>query len=97
MKAHNINTVRTCHYPNDPEFYLLCDYLGLYVIDEANAESHAQGYGDRSLAKRPDFLDATVARTRNMYERDKTIRASSLGRWATSREMASATRPPTTG
>lgn len=71
MKAHNINTVRTCHYPNDPEFYLLCDYLGLYVIDEANAESHAQGYGDRSLAKRPDFLDATVARTRNMYERDK--------------------------
>lgn len=71
MKANNINTVRTCHYPNDPEFYLLCDYLGLYVIDEANAESHAQGYGDQSLAKRADFVQATVARVRNMYERDK--------------------------
>ena len=71
MKANNINTVRTCHYPNDPEFYLLCDYLGLYVIDEANAESHAQGYGERSLAKRADFMQATVARVRNMYERDK--------------------------
>lgn len=71
MKANNINTVRTCHYPNSPELYHLCDYLGLYVIDEANAESHAQGYGETSLAKRPDFLDATVARTRNMYERDK--------------------------
>lgn len=71
MKANNINTVRTCHYPNTPEFYGLCDYLGLYVIDEANAESHAQGYGEQSLAKRADFLNATVARTRNMYERDK--------------------------
>ncbi len=71
MKANNINTVRTCHYPNDPEFYLLCDYLGLYVFDEANAESHAQGYGEKSLAKREDFKAATVARTRNMYERDK--------------------------
>lgn len=71
MKAHNINTVRTSHYPNDPEFYLLCDYLGLYVIDEANAESHAQGYGDKALAKREDFKAATLARVRNMYERDK--------------------------
>lgn len=71
MKANNINTVRTCHYPNTPEFYGLCDYLGLYVIDEANAESHAQGYGEQSLAKRADFLNATVARIRNMYERDK--------------------------
>lgn len=71
MKANNINTVRTCHYPNSTELYRMCDYLGLYVIDEANAESHAQGYGETSLAKRADFLDATVARTRNMYERDK--------------------------
>ncbi len=71
MKAHNINTVRTSHYPNDPEFYLLCDYLGLYVIDEANADSHAQGYGAHSLAKREDFKEATLARTRNLYERDK--------------------------
>ena len=71
MKANNINTVRTSHYPNAPEFYNLCDYYGLYVIDEANAESHAQGYGEKSLAKRADFKEATVARTRNMYERDK--------------------------
>jgi len=71
MKANNINTVRTSHYPNSPELYQLCDYYGLYVIDEANAESHAQGYGDKSLAKREDFKEATVARTRNMYERDK--------------------------
>ncbi|MBP5650689.1 MAG: hypothetical protein J6X01_06400 [Bacteroidales bacterium] len=71
MKANNINTIRTSHYPNAPEFYRLCDYYGLYVIDEANAESHAQGYGEKSLAKREDFKEATVARTRNMYERDK--------------------------
>ena len=71
MKANNINTVRTSHYPNNPEFYNLCDYYGMYVIDEANAESHAQGYGEKSLAKRADFEEATIARTRNMYERDK--------------------------
>ena len=71
MKANNINTVRTSHYPNAPEFYNLCDYYGLYVIDEANAESHAQGYGEKSLAKRADFKEATVARVRNMCERDK--------------------------
>ncbi|MCR4680545.1 MAG: DUF4981 domain-containing protein [Bacteroidales bacterium] len=71
MKANNINTIRTSHYPNSPEFYNLCDKYGLYVIDEANAESHAQGYGEKSLAKRTDFKRATVARTRNMYERDK--------------------------
>ena len=71
MKANNINTVRTSHYPNSPEFYNLCDKYGMYVIDEANAESHAQGYGEQSLAKRTDFKRATVARTRNMYERDK--------------------------
>ena len=71
MKANNINTIRTSHYPNAPEFYSLCDYYGIYVIDEANAESHAQGYREKSLAKRPDFKEATIARTRNMYERDK--------------------------
>lgn len=71
MKANNINTIRTSHYPNSPELYRLCDYYGLYVIDEANAESHAQGYGEKSLAKREDFKEATIARTRNMYERDK--------------------------
>jgi beta-galactosidase len=71
MKKCNMNGIRTSHYPNDPYFYELCDQYGLYVIDEANAESHAQGYGDNSVAKKPEFIEATVARTRNMYERDK--------------------------
>ena len=71
MKECNINSVRTAHYPNDPYFYELCDQYGLYVMDEANAESHAQGYGDNSVAKKPEFIDATIARSRNMYERDK--------------------------
>ena len=71
MKECNINSVRTAHYPNDPYFYELCDKYGLYVIDEANAESHAQGYGENSVAKKPDFIEATIARVRNMYERDK--------------------------
>jgi beta-galactosidase len=71
MKECNINGVRTAHYPNDPYFYDLCDQYGLYVIDEANAESHAQGYGENSVAKKPEFIEATIARARNMYERDK--------------------------
>ena len=71
MKRNNINTIRTCHYPNDPELYKICDSLGMYIIDEANAEGHAQGYGDKAIAKRADFKEAVVARTRNMYERDK--------------------------
>ncbi len=49
MKQHNINTVRTSHYPNDPHWYELCDRYGLYVIDEANVESHGMGYWDESL------------------------------------------------
>lgn len=51
MIQNNINTVRTSHYPDDIYWYELCDRYGLYVIDEANNESHAQGYGDASLAK----------------------------------------------
>ena len=46
MKQFNINAVRTCHYPNDPRWYDLCDQYGLYVVDEANIESHGMGYGD---------------------------------------------------
>ena len=55
MKQLNINAVRTCHYPDDPRWYDLCDEYGLYVTAEANLESHGMGYGDRTLAKRPDF------------------------------------------
>ena len=55
MKQLNINAVRTCHYPDDPRWYDLCDEYGLYVTAEANLETHGMGYGDKTLAKRPDF------------------------------------------
>ena len=71
MKQLNINTVRTCHYPDDPYWYELCDRYGLYVWDEANCESHAQGYEERSLAKDPQYRDMIWSRNRNMLERDK--------------------------
>ena len=71
MKGMNINTVRTCHYPDDPYWYELCDKYGLYVWDEANCESHAQGYGEKSLAKDPQYKRMVWSRNRNMLERDK--------------------------
>lgn len=71
MKQLNVNAVRTCHYPNDPYWYELCDRYGLYVIDEANVESHAQGYGESSLAKHEEYGDMIWSRNRNMLERDK--------------------------
>ena len=71
MKQHNINTVRTAHYPHDPEFYRLCDEYGLMVIDEANVESHGLGFGDESLAKLPDWRKQHLERAEAMVERDK--------------------------
>ena len=71
MKKFNINTVRTSHYPEPEKWYELCDKYGLYLIDEANIESHGMGYGKESLAKDPSWLDAHIFRTRNMLERDK--------------------------
>ena len=71
MKQMNINTVRTCHYPDDPYWYELCDRYGLYVWDEANCESHAQGYGEKSLVKDPQYKEMVWSRNRNMLERDK--------------------------
>ena len=71
MKQMNINTVRTCHYPDDPYWYELCDKHGIYVWDEANCESHAQGYGEKSLAKDPQYKQMIWSRNRNMLERDK--------------------------
>ena len=55
MKQLNINAVRTCHYPDDPRWYDLCDEYGIYLTAEANLESHGMGYGERTLAKRQDF------------------------------------------
>jgi beta-galactosidase len=70
MKQLNINTVRTCHYPNDPFWYELCDRYGLYVIDEADIESHGMGYGEKTLAKRDDFAAAHMIRMQRMVRRD---------------------------
>ena len=71
MKNHNVNAVRTSHYPQPERWYELCNRYGLYVIDEANIESHGMGYGEESLAKDPDWKEAHLFRTRNMYQRDK--------------------------
>ncbi len=72
MKQNNINAVRTCHYPNVPEWYALCDEYGLYVIDEANIESHGIGYAeDQTLGHKSSWGPAHLDRTIRMFERDK--------------------------
>lgn len=71
MKQNNINAVRTCHYPNVPEWYALCDEYGLYIIDEANVESHGMGYGEKTLAIVPSWGPAHLDRMVRMVERDK--------------------------
>lgn len=72
MKRHNINAVRTCHYPNDPEWYSLCDEYGLYVMDEANIESH-ELWADRQyyIADKTAWKAAMVDRGLSMAQRDK--------------------------
>ncbi len=72
FKEYNINAVRTSHYPNDPYWYELCDEYGIYVIDEANIESHGMGYNlERTLANNPKWLNAHLSRTQRMIARDK--------------------------
>lgn len=68
MKQHNINTIRTSHYPKDSYFYDLCDRVGMYVIDEANIESHAFYF---DCCRDPRYTNAFVERVANMVERDK--------------------------
>ena len=72
MKQNNINSVRTSHYPNSPRWYELADRYGLYLVDEANVESH--GYccdPETTLGNRPEWIEAHLDRTRRMFERDK--------------------------
>lgn len=79
MKRFNVNAVRTCHYPNAPEFYDLCDELGFYVVDEANIEHHAF-YND--LCRNPQWTAAFADRAARLVERDKNhacVYAWSLG------------------
>ena len=72
MKQHNINSVRTSHYPNNPLWYDLCDEYGLYVIDEANIESHEMfQLKGISMAALPEWKGAFLARGKALVERDK--------------------------
>jgi len=72
MKQHNLNAVRTSHYPDVAEWYELTDQYGLYVIDEANIESHGIGYDpDKTLGNKPEWERAHLDRTISMVERDK--------------------------
>ncbi len=72
MKSNNINAVRTSHYPQQERWYELCDKYGLYVVDEANIESHGIGYNkDVTLADKPEWAEAHLKRMQSMVERDK--------------------------
>nr|WP_315221886.1 glycoside hydrolase family 2 TIM barrel-domain containing protein [uncultured Flavobacterium sp.] len=72
MKQFNINAVRMSHYPNDEYFYELCDKYGMYVVDEANIESHGMGYDiTKTLGNKPDWELSHLERMKRMIERDK--------------------------
>ena len=72
MKSHNINAVRTSHYPQQELWYEMCDKYGLYLVGEANIESHGIGYNkDVTLADKPEWAAAHMARMQAMVERDK--------------------------
>lgn len=69
MKRFNLNAVRTCHYPDNNLWYDLCDQYGIYVVAEANVESHGMGYGEATLAKCPDYKSAHIERNRRNVQR----------------------------
>lgn len=79
MKRHNINAVRTSHYPNNSRLYELCDIYGLYVIDETNLETHGSWMRNGACRSdentvpndNPDWLDAVLDRANSMFQRDK--------------------------
>lgn len=86
MKRHNFNAVRTCHYPNHPVWYQLCDLYGLYVIDEANIESHGIGYDeDKTLANKAEWIPSHLDRFSRMVIRDKNH--ASIVTWSIGNEM----------
>ena len=70
MKELNVNAVRTCHYPDDYRLYELCDRYGLYMVAEANIESHGMGYGDRTLAKEDEYRTAHLERNMRNVQRN---------------------------
>ncbi|MDR0657421.1 MAG: DUF4981 domain-containing protein [Mediterranea sp.] len=69
MKQFNINAVRTCHYPDNNLWYDLCDEYGLYVVAEANIESHGMGYGEQTLARNPSYAKAHLERNQRNVQR----------------------------
>lgn len=69
MKQFNINAVRTCHYPDDNLWYDLCDQYGIYLVAEANVESHGMGYKERTLAKNPAYRKAHLERNQRNVQR----------------------------
>ncbi len=71
MKELNINAVRTSHYPQPPLWYKLCDQYGIYLVDEANLESHGLGFGEGNISNFPEWLDAHMDRIQSVVERDK--------------------------
>ncbi len=72
IKRANMNTVRTSHYPNDPRWYALCDRYGLYLVDEANMETHGISYGlNRLPGSLPEWRAASVDRMASVVQRDK--------------------------
>lgn len=69
MKKFNINAVRTCHYPDDNLWYDLCDKYGIYVVAEANVESHGMGYKEKTLAKNTAYAKAHMERNQRNVQR----------------------------
>ena len=72
MKQHNVNALRTAHYPNDPRLYDLCDEYGLYVMDEADLEAHGMAFAQNHyLSEAKSYEQAYLDRMQRMVERDK--------------------------
>lgn len=84
MKKNNINALRMSHYPNDPYMYELANKYGLYVVDEANLETHGMGFGENSLAKKPDWYTQHIQRNKRMIKRD--INQPSVITWSMGNE-----------
>ena len=99
MKQFNLNAVRASHYPNATRWYELCDEYGLYVVDEANIESHGMEIGNPevTLANQPSWKVAHLDRVQRMFERDKNF--TSIVTWSLAMKlgMASISKPLTIG
>lgn len=96
MKQHNFNAVRCSHYPNHPMWYRLCDRYGLYVVDEANIETHGMVPMSR-LADDPRWLPAMSERVTRMVQRDRNHPAIIIWSPAMSRATARITMRCTAG